>query len=130
MVFQQNIGFDSQKPEKSGTELKLLVQKFFPLRGFILETRGGHQVAKISLGRSLGVKLNREFHIRERSVENKIVSGVVRKVISFSPIALATGKVIRVMENESWIAIDKKDRIKIKSGQVVFSLPEKKSSFF
>lgn len=130
VVFQQIVAFDTQKQEKSETALKLLVQRHFPLRGFILETRGGHQVAKISLGRSLGVKLNREFHIRERKVENKIVSGAVRKVVSFSPIALASAKVIQVTENESWIIIDKKDRAKIKSGQVVFSLPEKKRSLF
>jgi len=130
VVFQKDFGLDTQKFEKSENELKLLVQRSFPIRGYILETRGGHQVAKISLGRSMGIKLNREFHIRERNVKTEIVSGVTRKVVSFPTAALATAKVIKIMENESWILIEKSDRAKIKLGQVVFTLPEKKGPLF
>lgn len=130
VVFQKNFNLNTQKYEKSEEEFKILVQRFFPVRGYILETRGGHQVAKISLGRSLGIKLNREFHIRDRQVKTQMAGGATRRIVSFSPTALTTAKVIKVMENESWILIDKKDRIKIKSGQVVFALPEKKSSLF
>ncbi len=124
VVFEKDITFDTEYQEESSTDLKKLVQDYFKLRGFILETRGGHHVAKISLGRSLGIKLDREFEIRERTVVTEIVDGVSRQTIQIPVVALATVRVIKVMENEAWVEVDEGDRSKVKKGQMVFSLPE------
>ena len=129
VVFKKDIAFDTQDPEASERDLKKLVQEYFPLRAFILETRGDRQYGKISIGRSLGVKIGREFMIRERIVKSEIVMGMSRKTVSFSPLALAIVKVINVMEDESWIFITERDRDKVMKGQVLFSQPEKTNIF-
>lgn len=130
VVFRQNVSFDTNKIEESSIEQKALVQEYFPLRGFIMETRGGNQVARITLGRNSGIKLGREFLVRKREVKSQMVEGISRKTISFSTIALATVKVIKIMEDDSWVVVEKGDRQKIKIGQVVFSQKEKGSSLF
>ncbi len=61
VVFKKDLTFNTQEIEDSEKNLKKLVQENFPLRGFILETRGGKQYAKISLGRPLGIKNGRRF---------------------------------------------------------------------
>ena len=129
VVFKKDIMYDTLDPETSKKELKKMVQENFPLRGFILETRGDRQYAKISLGRTLGIKIGREFQVRERVVKNEVVMGMTRKTISFSPLALATVPVIEVMEDSSWVRIDEKFRETVKKGQVVFSRPEKEKLF-
>ncbi len=129
VVFKKDIAYDTQDPEASKTALKKMVQENFPLRGFILETRGGRQYAKISMGKSLGIKIGREFQVRERTVKNEVVMGLTRKTISFSNLSLATLPVIEVMEDEAWIRIDEKFRNNVKKGHVVFSKPEKGKLF-
>ncbi|MCP4753439.1 MAG: hypothetical protein GY866_21325 [Proteobacteria bacterium] len=129
VVFKQDIAFDSREQEESSERLKELVQTYFQLRGFILETRGGHRVARISLGRSSGIKQDREFEIRNRQVKSEMIDGMMRKIVSFSPLSLAKVKVIKVMENDSWVVVEKNDQAKIKKGQVVFSLPESSNPF-
>lgn len=124
VVFQQDIKWDAKKPERSNKKLKQLVQTYFQIRGYILETRGAHRVAKISLGRSVGIELGRKMQIRERIVKSEIVNGVSRKNVSFGVNALATTKVIKVMENDCWVLVDKKDMQRIKKGQVAFTLPD------
>jgi hypothetical protein len=124
VIIKHNALYDSQNLERSDEALRRLVQTNFPIRGFILETRGGHQVAKISLGRSAGIKLGRQILIRERQVNSQIVNGVSRKTITFNATALAKTEVIQVLENESWLAVNKGDQHKIKKGQVIFTLPE------
>jgi hypothetical protein len=125
VVFKKDIQYDTLDPEASKLNLKKLVQEGFPLRGFILETRGERQYAKISMGKSLGIKIGREFQVRERVVKNEVVMGLTRKTISFSNLSLATLPVIEVMEDESWLRIDAKFRDMVKKGHVVFSKPEK-----
>ncbi len=129
VVFKKDIVYDTQDYEQSDIDLKKMIQQYFPLRGYILETRGGRQFAKISVGRSLGIKLDRQFQIRERDVKEEIVMGVTRRTVSFSPLALATVTVVKVMEDSSWVSIEEKDRIKVKQGQVVFSMPETRHLF-
>ena len=129
IVFRENILFDNQNPKNSIQRLKNLVQKFFPLRGYILKTRGNKQAAKISIGSSLGIKLDREFLIREKIKIRSTINGVEQTTFSFTPLAVARARVIKVMENESWLSIDEKDRSKIKIGQIAFSEPEKVSFF-
>ncbi len=129
VVFKKDIVYDTLDPETSKKELKKLVQENFPLRGFILETRGDRQYAKISLGRSLGIKIGREFQVRERMVKNEVVMGMTRKTISFAPLALATLPVIEAMEDASWVRVDAKFRETVKKGHVVFSRPEKGGLF-
>ena len=129
VVFKQDIVFDTQKIEQSEKTLRKVIQENFPLRGFILETRGGKQYAKISLGRSMGIKQGRRFQVRDRIVKKEILLGVARKTVSFAPLALATVSVVQVMEDEAWVEIDKNDRDKIKKGQVVFSLVEKNNIY-
>ncbi len=129
VVFKKDIVYDSQEQEESILTLKNQIQEYFQLRGFILETRGGKQYAKISLGRSLGIKIGREFQVREREVKNEMVAGMARRIVSFPPLSLATVKVVLVAENESWVEIDMDDQSKIKKGQVVFSLPESETMF-
>jgi len=124
VIIKHDALYDSQNLERSDEALRQLVQTNFPIRGFILETRGGHQVAKISLGRSAGIKLGRQILIRERQVNSQIVNGVSRKTITFKAAALAKTKVIQVLENESWVAVNKGDQHKIKKGQVIFTLPK------
>ena len=126
VVFRKDILFDTNNLKASLSKLKYLVQEYFQLRGYILETRGGRQIAKISIGRSLGIKQGRRFQVRKRIVENEIINGIARKTISFSPLSLATVTAFKVMENESWVKIRENDRGKIKKGQVVFSQQEKK----
>ena len=121
----EKIEYNSADLKKATSQLKNIIQTYFPLMGYILETKGGHQVAKISIGRNVGVKLDREFLIKSRKVESTIMDGFVRKTTTFSKMSVAVGKVIKVMENESWISIPKADLDKIKIGQVVFSQPEK-----
>lgn len=124
VVYKGTTFLDTQDPEKSNQEFKQVVQQHFPIRGFILETRGSHQVAKISLGRSMGMTLGRKMQVRERKVHKEIVDGVSRKTVSFDATALATVKVIQVGEDVSWVLVEEKDRNKIKTGQVVFTLPD------
>ncbi|MBT4289465.1 MAG: hypothetical protein HOD92_19230 [Deltaproteobacteria bacterium] len=121
----EKIEYNSADLKKADSQLKTIIQTHFPLMGYILETKGGHQVAKISIGRNVGVKLDREFLIKSRKVESTIMDGFIRKTTTFSKMSVAVGKIIKVMENESWISIPKADRDKIKLGQVVFSQPEK-----
>lgn len=124
VVVKNDIVYDSQELEESKRDLKKLVQTYFPIRGYILETRGGHQVAKISLGRSVGIELGRNVQVREREVTDEIVNGVARRTVSFAAAALTTAEVIKVQEDHSWILIEEGDRHKIKKGQVIFTLPE------
>lgn len=125
VVFKQDIGFDTQDPKGSELDLKKLIQQYFPLRAFIIETRGGRQYGKISIGRSLGVKAGREFLVRQRVVKSEIVMGMTRRTVSFSPLAVATVKVVQVMEDEAWVAISERDREIVMKGMVVFASPEK-----
>ena len=125
MMFKKDIEYDASSPQKSAKRLKELIQKHFPIKAFILETRGNHQVAKISAGRSLGNNLGRQFNIRERTVEYTITTGIVRKSISYSQKIIAQVEVFKIMENEAWVFIQEKDRAKIKLRQVLFSLVEK-----
>lgn len=129
MVFKESIHFDSENPKKSVLKLRELVQTFFPLRGFILETRGNKTVVKISVGSSLGVQMDREFLIREKINVITLTKGVETIAPSFTPLALAKARVIKVNENESWLYIEPGDREKIKIGQVAFSEPEEVSFF-
>ena len=121
----EKIEYNSADLKKATSQLKNIIQTHFSVMGYIIETKGGHQVAKISVGRNAGIKLNREFLIRSRKVESKEMDGFVRKTVTFAKMSIAVGKVIKVMENESWISIPKADLDKIKIGQVVFSQPEK-----
>ena len=126
IMFTESLEYNSSDPKRSMKTLGRQVQKYFPIQGFILETRGNRQVAKISVGRSLGVKLGRVFFVRERVIENMAVTGGVGKVTSYSRNVVAPVRVFRVMENESWVFIPKKNRSKIQLGQVLFSQPEKR----
>jgi len=125
VVFKQDIYFNSANPKASQKKLKKMVQENFPMRGYILETRGGHEVARISLGRGLGLAIGRELLIRNRIQKIDMVGGLVRKRISFDPEAVAQVRVIKIMEDEAWVWIEEKDRAQIKLGQVVFTQPEK-----
>jgi hypothetical protein len=129
VIFKKDFAYDSQDPEGSEADLKKLVQQYFPLRAYILETRGDRQYAKISIGRSLGIKTGREFLVRQRTVKNDIVMGLSRRSVSYSPLALASVKVMEVMEDESWVFIGKRDRDKVMKGQTVFAKPEVLSLF-
>ena len=124
VVLQQDIHYDSQKSDRSYKKLKQLVQTYFQIRGYILETRGAHQVARISLGRSVGIELGRKIQVRERTVKSEIVNGVSRRIVSFDVNALAMTEVIKVMENDCWVLVNKKNMPKIKKGQVVFTMHE------
>ncbi|MCP4297325.1 MAG: hypothetical protein GY786_17115 [Proteobacteria bacterium] len=124
VIFKNNILVDTLKPEESEAAIKKQVQEHFPVKGYILETRGGHQVAKISIGRSRGIRMGRELLVRDRIVKTVMVNGMVRKTVTFSPQAVANVKVIKVHEDESWISIDEELRKGIKLGQVVFTEPE------
>lgn len=129
LAFREIIPYDAKSTKRGKKALKKLIQSYFPIKGFILETRGDHQVAKISVGRSAGVKLKRTFLIHERKVKSELVQGIMRKTNSFSDAPVASGKVIQVMENESWILIKKKERPNVLKGQVVFAKPEKSGMF-
>ena len=124
VVIKRDIVYDSQELEDSEAKLRQLVQTYFPIRGYILETRGGHQVAKISLGRNAGIKLGRKIQVRERSVKSEIVNGVSRRTVTFGAAALTMAEVTRVQENDSWIQINKGDQHKIRIGQVIFTVAE------
>ena len=123
-LFSGDIQYDSSNLRKSLQRLAEHIQIHFPIKAFILETRGDRQVAKISVGRSLGVELDRQFHVHERTVEHTMAPGSIRKRISYSQEVIALVRVIRVMENESWVSVPEKERGKIKLGQVLFSQPE------
>ena len=123
-VMTKVIRYDSSNPVKSEKLLRTEIQKHFPLRGYIVETRGNRQIGKISLGKSLGITLQREFHVRTRTVEQSVVDALVRRKVTFSRQPLATVKVVKILENESWVEILEKDRPAIRVGQVVFALPE------
>ena len=131
-VVKKNIEIDTAK-SSSVKEVTKLVQRYFPLKGYIIESRANHQVAKITLGKSLGIKAGRELLIRNRIVKGGIVGkdnskGFFIKTISFSE-PIASVEVIKVMENESWVFIKKEDRSKIRLGQVVFTQPVKTGLF-
>jgi len=128
-VFSKDILYNTQDKRDSTSSFKEIVQTYFPLKGYILESRGNHQVAKVSLGRSLGITIGRELMVRERTKQTEIVNGESRTTISFTPIAVATVKVIKVMENDCWVAIDKDDQKKIKKGQVIFTSPQESNPF-
>ena len=125
VVFKEAIFMDTRNLTKSKKKIKKQVQKNFPLKGYILETRGGHQVAKISIGRSKGLTVGRKLLIRNRTVKKVMVNGVVKRTISFDPQALANAKVIEIHEDYAWITIEKETQEQIKAGQVVFTVPEK-----
>lgn len=129
LAFRKMIPYNIKNQKKSAKALKKLIQSYFPIKGFILETRGNRQVAKISIGRSAGIKLNRIFYIHSRRIKSEIVSGVVRKTVTFSKNSIAEGTVIQVLENEAWLKIEKKDRKSVLKGQVVFAKPESSGMF-
>ena len=124
IILSQDVLYNSNLSNRKQKDFQEMIQTFFPLRAYILQTRGGHQVAKISIGRSLGIKLGREFLIRDRKVDTILMMGMARKTISFSSDVLAKGTVIKVLENESWLSIPQKDRHKIRIGQAAFSEPD------
>ena len=99
-------------PPKGSSKLERRLQEKFPLLGVILETRGSGQFAKISLGKSFGVKVGRSFivKIKPQGTEQK---------------ALARGKVVQVKENDSWLEIDREDREQIMIGQEAQSRPKR-----
>lgn len=124
-ILQADVTYDTKDPDKAKKSLKNLVQTYFKLQGYILETRGGHQVARISIGSGLGIQLDREFEIRERIIETEVDGLTTRTEIIYLPDIVGTAKVVKVSEDESWLLINPDDQEKIKKGQVVFSLPEK-----
>lgn len=129
VIVKEKVEVNSIYPKATEVRLKKLIQTYLPLKGYILETRGGHQVARISLGRALGVMAGREFLVHKRELKNqfsgdqKLAFGVLQTKISYSA-PIARVKVIEVMENDAWVLIDKNDRSKIRIGQAVFSRPE------
>ncbi len=127
--FKKDLIYDTQDPEQSELNLKKLIQQDFPLQGYILETRGGRQYAKVSIGRGLGIKLDRKFQVRERIVKNEMVMGISRRTVSFPPLALATVTTVKVMEDAAWVRIEKSDQAKVKKGQMVLALPETSALF-
>jgi hypothetical protein len=129
VVVRQDIGYHSHKLSESEKQLRALVQQYFPLRGFILETRGGRQVAKLSVGRSLGVTLGREFQVRERTIKTEYVDGVAVQTIAYAPPVIAIIKVFLLGEEDCWAQVKEADRSKIQVGQSVFSLPERTGIF-
>ncbi|MDT8445319.1 MAG: hypothetical protein RRB13_00315 [bacterium] len=129
VVFKENLNYDSSEPAESRQEVKPVIQRAFPLMGFVLQTRGDRQVAKISLGSSLGLQVGRKVQIRKRKIERDLVQGLNTGVISYSE-ALATAEVIQVQANDAWVELDPRDRDKIHQGDVVYTLPEKRSSLF
>jgi hypothetical protein len=129
VVIRQDIRYNSRRIQDSQNQLKTLVQQYFPLRGYILETRGGRQVAKLSLGRSLGISLGREFQVRERTVSTEYIDGTARQTISYEPAVIAIIEIIQLGEEDSWAQVKEADRSRIRVGQTVFALPEKAGIF-
>lgn len=136
LISKNTLSYDSENPIDFVWNLKKnLVETYLPLRGFITETRGNHQVAKITLGSSLGIKVGRKLLVRNRIVYSTIAggvsadSGMQRTIIRYSPEVLAKVEVIEVRENESWVKIKSEDRLKIAIGQGVFTEPEERDNF-
>lgn len=126
-VLKEEMIVDPLYSEKFYEQFKVIVQKYFPLQGFILETRGNRQVAKISLGRSVGIEAGRKLIVYNRIITgniqgNNTSEGLGVQRIQYSE-KVATVKVIEVMENESWVLINSSDSDRIRLGQVVFTLP-------
>ena len=124
LIFKETLVYNSAKAAKSSQKTKRAIQSAFPLKGFIVETRGEREVAKITLGSSSGMKVGRKVQVRSRVVEHSLIRGVNQERIQYSAEVLATGEVIQVSENEAWIWLPKNDRKKIKNGDLVFTLPE------
>ena len=130
MVFLEPLDYDSANPSESRRALKPKVQAAFPLRGFVLETRGDRKVAKVSLGASLDLKVGQKVSFRSRTVENTLQNGLNSQVITYSPQVLCQGEVILVTANHAWVLIKPKDQEKLKKGDVVFTEPENSGSLF
>ena len=130
MVFLEPWVYDSADPTESRTRLKPKIQAAFPLRGFVLETRGDRRVAKISLGASLDLKVGQKVSFRSRIVETSLQNGLNSQLITYSPQVQCQGEVILVTANHAWVLIKPKDQEKLKKGDVVFTEPENSGSFF
>jgi len=130
LIFKENILYDSAAPARSKRKFKHLIQSNFPLKGFIIETRGAREVAKITLGSTLGLNIGRKVSIRSREVKHQLIRGVDKTLVSYSAESLATGEVIQVSTNDAWIWIPKAKRSQFKTGDLVFTLPETSHSIF
>ncbi|MGK0288714.1 MAG: hypothetical protein ACI86H_000133 [bacterium] len=124
IIFKKDIFIESDDIADSKIDLKKLVQLYFPLRAFVIESRGKREIAKITIGRNLGVEVGRKFLLRTRIVKESLGTLGASKSVSYSRDIVARVEVIEVLENESWVYIAEGDRAKIKLGLAAFSMPE------
>jgi len=130
LIFKEKVVYSSANPLRSKKRFKKSIQSSFPLKGFIIETRGGREVAKITLGASFGLQIGRKVLIRSRKIRHQLVRGIDQTQISYSTEALAKGEVIQVSTNDAWIWIPEAKRSQFRTGDLVFTLPETSHSIF
>lgn len=96
------------------------IEKAFPLKGYLLQTRANKRFAKISLGRSRGIALGREFTLHKRTLEP---IGQERQKERIHPIEVSRGRVVLLKEYESWLELEEETRAKALEGMPVLSRP-------
>ncbi len=109
----------------SDKHFKRNIAVYFPLKGFIISTKGDRILLKINLGKKLNVKKGDFFavHSRKIIVETKtnLTAIYTQRKIKYSNNYLARVRVVKVESEYSWALAHPKDSKKIKAGMPIFS---------
>ena len=112
------------KLKKSNSALKRTIGIYFPLNGFIIQTKGNREIAQINLGISSGISKGKSFAVFTRTVDKnwqKENSNVVNITsVKYSELAIAKLKIEFADNDSSWAKINPKDRDKVIAGLPVF----------
>ena len=111
---RQQLVIKKQIPFRSAEEfdiiIKAFVQTYFPLQGYVLETKNSRQFIKVNVGSRLGIKNGRNVSFYKRKIETTVTptatGNITTKKISIIPQVIAQGKVISVEEEVSWILVE------------------------
>jgi len=123
IVMQESFNFEALHASNLWNTLKTKVQKVFPLKGYILETRNRHAYVRINFGTNQGIRANRTCSVFRRSIESKTLpDGGSQKTESYQLLGKMT--IREVNQDTSWGVVDPETRPKILTGDVVFTNPE------
>ena len=103
--------------------VKNMVEFFFPLKGFLIETRNNREVGLVNLGKNLNITKGRVFLIYEREVKirgfNANQLSRIRQ-IEYSTEPIVEVEVILVEEERAWVVIPEEKRKVVLAGHSVF----------
>ncbi|MBL0691548.1 MAG: hypothetical protein JJV97_04385 [SAR324 cluster bacterium] len=100
--------------------LNKFIETYFPIKGLVIQVRGGQKAAKISVGRSAGTIANQKFALYDRDkISLKEFSVLRNNHLNFKSNKQII-ELVAVEEDESWFYITQPP---IKIGDIVISIP-------